>query len=140
MAGCPCEVVPDCVIHPNPAGRVVAAADLRVEIIQAWPEQGEDVEGPVKPSSHLLPVLELVVRFCAVRGLDCPGVEGVAQVVTFFPGQGERHGIGVHVNADNGDNSTEDLFFGFVGDRQFIPEPEEDGLGAGVVCRVRFIE
>jgi len=53
----PGEVFPDRIIDPNLPGWDVAAADFRVEVVEAWAEEGKDVECPVQPASHLLPVL-----------------------------------------------------------------------------------
>ena len=65
----------------------MTAREFGVEIIEARAEEREDIKHPVQPTTKLLPVFKLVVHL-AIGGLEHPGVEGFAEILSFISGQG----------------------------------------------------
>ena len=47
VTSCPSEVLSNHVVHPDFAAWVMVAAELRVEVVEARPEEREDVKGPI---------------------------------------------------------------------------------------------
>ena len=47
VTSCPSEVLSNRVVHPDFAAWVMVAAELRVEVVEARPEEREDVKGPI---------------------------------------------------------------------------------------------
>ena len=39
------------------------ARNLVVEIVQTWVQKWENIESPIDPAPHLLPLLQLIVSF-----------------------------------------------------------------------------
>ena len=140
MTSCPGEVFTDHVVDPDFASRVVAAAEFWVEIVQARTKERKDIESPVQPPAHLLPVLELVIGLGAISGFKSPRVEGVAKVVALLAGEGQSHRVQVDVDADDGDDRPEHLLLGLVRDGQVVPEAEQEGLMVGKGSGIGFVE
>jgi hypothetical protein len=116
MSSGPGKVIPNSIVNPNPSGRIMSSGHFVIEIIQTWMQERKNIERPVKPTSHLLPMLQLVIRFHAVNRFNGPSVEGVANIGTMFRGKSQCHLIGIHVDADDWDNRSKDLLFELVGD------------------------
>jgi len=66
------------VVDPNAASWVMNPRDFVIKIIEARAEEGKDVKCPVNPSSHLLPVFQVVVGL-ATYGLHHRDHTGVLQ-------------------------------------------------------------
>jgi hypothetical protein len=94
-------------------------------------KERKNIECPIQPAPHLMPILELVVGFSIVDRFDSPGLESITNLRTSFRREGEGHGIWINIYTYDRDDRSEDLFLEFVRNRKLIPEQEKKGLMMG---------
>ena len=80
MSCSPSELISNSIVDPDASSGFVVAKGFWIKVVQIWADEEKDIERPIQPPSHLLPMLKLVVGLGGVDQFDCPGLKSIADV------------------------------------------------------------